>query len=204
MSDLQNCSVFRWLHSGFRLGVLGSLSLVQSMLHLVFYSCSSTLDLSFFMMLLSICEPLLCDIDPSWWSRHIDFQVYTIKLQPRFCHAHVSQWNSHFWTNFWYDVLCNFAIATLSPLCFVCESTHRLRDLLSSLQICEPVVHDILKKTFSDLWNCVHFCVRPLSELQNCGESRQLHPVTWAGALKIRFWGLSPKWYFSITLLLAT
>ena len=51
---------------------------------------------SFFMMLCSICEPLLCDIDPSWWSRHLDFQVYIIKLQPRFCHAHVLQRISHF------------------------------------------------------------------------------------------------------------
>ena len=33
-----------------------------------------------------------------------------------------------------------------APLCFVCESAHRLRDLLSSLQICKRVVHDILKK----------------------------------------------------------
>ena len=36
-----------------------------------------------------------------------------------------------------------------SPLCFVCESAHRLRDLLSSLQICKRVVHDILKKVLS-------------------------------------------------------
>ena len=35
------------------------------------------------------------------------------------------------------------------PLCFVCESAHRLRDLLSTLQICKRVVHDILKKLLS-------------------------------------------------------
>ena len=31
----------------------------------------------------------------------------------------------------------------------MCESAHRLRDLLSSLQICKRVVHDILKKLLS-------------------------------------------------------
>ena len=40
-----------------------------------------------------------------------------------------------------------------------------------------------------DLWNCNHFLVRPLSELQNCGEFRRLHPGTWAGALKILILG---------------
>ena len=36
------------------------------------------------------------------------------------------------------------------------------------------------------MWNCNHFLVRPLSELQNCGEFRRLRPG--AGALQIRFW----------------
>ena len=88
------------------------------MLHLVFYSCSSTLDLSFFMELFSICEPLLCHFDPSWWSRHIDCQVYIIKLQPGFCHANFSQQNSHFWANCLHDVLSNFEITTLCPPAF--------------------------------------------------------------------------------------
>ena len=118
----------------------------QIMLHHVFHSCSSTLDLSFFMMLLSICEPLLCAFDTSWWSRHIDFQVYTIKLQPGFCISCVLQCFSYFEPTF-----CMMSCLTLQsqpclPLCLLCESAHRLRDLLSSLQICKRVVHDILKK----------------------------------------------------------
>ena len=36
-----------------------------------------------------------------------------------------------------------------APLCFVCELTHRLRDLLSGLQIRKRVVRDILKKLLS-------------------------------------------------------
>ena len=34
-------------------------------------------------------------------------------------------------------------------LCLLCVSAHRLRDLLSSLQICKRVVHDILKKVLA-------------------------------------------------------
>ena len=121
----------------------------QLLLHLVFYSCSSTLDLSFFMMLLSICEPLLCVFDPSWWSRHMDSQVYTIKLQPGFCDSCVLQCFLTFEPTF-----CMMSCLTLQsqpcpPLCFVCQSAHRLRDLLSGLQICKRVVRDILKKRLS-------------------------------------------------------
>ena len=49
----------------------------------VFHSGSSTLDLSFSWMLCLLAQPVLCFFDPSWLTRHIDFQVYTIKLQPR-------------------------------------------------------------------------------------------------------------------------
>ena len=103
----------------------------------VFYSCSSILDLSFFMMLLSICEPLLCFFDPSWWSRHMDSQVYTIKLQPGFCDGCVLQCFADFWTNFLYDVLSNFAIATLSPPCVLCVSRHI--DFETSCLVCKSV-----------------------------------------------------------------
>ena len=158
------------------------------LLHLVFYRCSSTLDLSFFMMLLSICEALLCHFDPSWWSRHIDFQVYIIKLQPGFCHDCLLNCFSHFWTFFLHDVLSNFEIATLySPVFYVWvgTSTSRPPVYFANLETSCPW-HP--QKTFIDLWNCVHFFVWSLSELQNCSEFRRLHPGTWAGALKIRFW----------------
>ena len=112
----------------------------------MFHSCSSTLDLSFFMMLLSICETLLCDIDPSWWSRHIDFQVSIIKLQPECCDGCVLQCFLTFEPTFWMMSCLTLKASPCDPLCFVCESAHRLRDLLSTLQICKRVVRDILKK----------------------------------------------------------
>ena len=45
-----------------------------------------------------------------------------------------------------------------APLCFMCESAHRLRDLLSSLQICKRVVHDILKKVLAICGTVFTFC----------------------------------------------
>ena len=34
-----------------------------------------------------------------------------------------------------------------------------------------------------ELWSCVHFLVRPLSEVQNCSEFRRVHPVASAHGL---------------------
>ena len=133
--------------------------------HLVFYSCSSTLDLSFFMMLLSICEPLLCHGDPSWWSRHIDFQVYIAKLQPGFRHVHVLQWFFTFEPTFGMMSCPTLQAQSCIPLCLLCESAHRLRDLLSTLQICKRVVHDILKKLLSICGTVITFLS---GHCQNC------------------------------------
>ena len=106
----------------------------QLMRHLVFYSCSSTLDLSFFMVLLSICESLLCDGDPSWWSRHIDFQVYIIKLQSGFCRACLLQCFFTFEQTL-YDVL-NLEPQPCAP-CVLCVSRHI--DFETSCLVCKSV-----------------------------------------------------------------
>ena len=52
-----------------------------------------------------------------------------------------------------------------------------------------------------DLWNCGHFLVRPLSELQNCGEFRPFSLGGYAEASKSLFWGLAPKPFVSLYIL---
>ena len=59
--------------------------------HIGFHSSWYTLVLSFFLMLCLLAQPVLCFFDPLWSTRHIDFQVYTIKLQPGFCLSCVLQ-----------------------------------------------------------------------------------------------------------------
>ena len=44
------------------------------------------------------------------------------------------------------------------PLCLLCDSAHWLRDLLSRLQICKRVVHDILKKVLAICGTVFTFC----------------------------------------------
>ena len=109
-------------------------------------------------MLCLLAQPALCVFDPSWWSRHMDFQVYTIKLQPGFCPSCVLQCFLTFEPTFGMMSCLTLQLRPCTPLCFVCESAHRLRDLLSSLQICKRVVHDILKKVLAICGTVFTFC----------------------------------------------
>ena len=54
------------------------------------------------------------------------------------------------------------------------------------------------------LWNCVHFLVRPLSEVQNYSEFRPLPLGGYAEASKSSFWALALEPYVSCTFSLAT
>ena len=155
-------------------------------------------------MLCLLAQPVLCFFDPLWSTRHIDFQVYTLKLQPRFTPSCVLQCFSYFWTNFFYDVLSNFATSFRSRTTLVVKSAHRLRDLLSTLQICKRVVHDILKKLLSICGTVITFL---RDHCPICRTVVSLGVSILAPGLepsKSDFGRLSPKWYFSITLLLAT
>ena len=51
------------------------------------------------------------------------------------------------------------------PMCFAMVSTHRLSHLLSTLQICKRVVHDVLKKLLSNCGTVVTFL---FDHCQNC------------------------------------
>ena len=90
-----------------------------------------------------------------------------------------------------------------APLCFVCESAHRLRDLLSSLQICKRVVHDILKKLLSICETVVTFLC---AHCPNCRTVVSLGRFLWAATLKppnpyfgAWLWSLTFLYTFSLT-----
>ena len=154
-------------------------------------------------MLCLLAQPVLCLFDPLWSTRHIDFQVYTIKLQPGFTPSCVLQCFSYFWTNFFYDVLSNFAIVISGRATLVVKSAHRLWDLLSTLQICKRVLQDILKKLLSICGTVITFLS---GHCQNCRTVVSLCVSILAPGLeasKSGFGCLSPKCYFPFTLLLA-
>ena len=75
------------------------------------------------------------------------------------------------------------------PLCFVCELAHLLRDLLSSLQICKRVVHDILKKLLAICETVFTFLCDHCPNCRTVVSLGRSILVRRAGALKIRFWG---------------
>ena len=54
------------------------------------------------------------------------------------------------------------------------------------------------------MWNCGHFLVRQVSELQNYSEFRPLPLGGYVEASKSSFWGLAPEPYVSCTFSLAT
>ena len=90
---------------------------------------------------------------------------------------------------FFIDVLPNFAMATLSPLCFAMASAHRLWDLLSTLRICERVGQDIPKKL---LWICGTVVTFLCGHCPNCRTVVSLGRFLCAATLKpskSSFWG---------------
>ena len=144
-------------------------------------------------MLCLVAQPVLCFFDPLWSTRHIDFQVYTIKLQPGFTPSCVLQCFSYFWTNFSLDVLSNFATSIWWRTALVVKSAHRLRDLLSTLQICKRVLQDILKKLLSICGTVITFLS---GHCQNCRTVVSLGGPILAPGLepsKSGFGWLSPK-----------
>ena len=75
------------------------------------------------------------------------FSFSDTKLQPRFRDNHVLQCFSRFETNFFMDVLSNFATAKMSETTLVVESAHRLSHLLSHLRICKNQVRPLLENS---------------------------------------------------------
>ena len=168
-------------------------TVVGTLWSLVFSRCSVYL-LNLYFVFSSPCGPL--------GTSTFKFTLYN--CNPAVVVNHDLQCFSYFWTNFFYDVLSNFGTAFWSRTALVVESAHRLWDLLSTLQICKRVLQDILKKLLSICGTVITFLrgqcpiCRTVVSLGRSILPPGLEPS------KSGFKGLSPKWYFSITLLLAT
>ena len=138
-------------------------------------------------MLCLLAQPVLCFFDPLWSTRHIDFQVYTIKLQPGFCVSCVLQCFSYFWTNFFYDVLSNFAIVISGRTTLIVKSAHRLWDLLSTFHICKKSICELDKASPKLLSRFVELC--SLSGAANVG----IVELWWVYASPSRHLGWRPQ-----------
>ena len=82
---------------------------------------------------------------------------------------------------FFIEVLSNFAMTIVSPLCFAMVSARRLSHLLSTLRICNRVVQDIPKKLS---WICRTVVTFLCARCPNCRTVVSLGRSLWAATLK--------------------